>query len=82
MFADIAPLHLMSSIAVEQAEEIYYTLLRDTLENNWNTWKVEQYLKPLVNQTHHLISEWQGMERMEQPHQFYGKLEQWGQIFK
>ncbi len=47
MFADIAPLHPMSSVAVEQAKELYHTLLRDILENDGNFLKVQQYLKTL-----------------------------------
>ncbi len=47
MFADIAPIHPLSSIAVEQVEESYITLLQDTLENKGNTWKVEQYLQSI-----------------------------------
>ncbi len=47
MFADIAPLHPMSRVAVKQAQELYCKLLRDTIENDGNTWKVDQYLKSL-----------------------------------
>ncbi len=47
MFADITPICPLSSIAVEQVEELYKTLLWDTLENEENTWNVEQYLQSL-----------------------------------
>lgn len=36
-----------SSIAVEQAEEVYRLLLQNTMENGNNTWRVEQYLTSL-----------------------------------
>jgi len=37
----------MSSIAVEQAEELYRTLLQDTFQKDGNTWKVTEYLSSL-----------------------------------
>lgn len=47
-FTDVAPFCSQSSVAVEQVEEPYHeTWSRDTLENDGNTWKVEQYLQSL-----------------------------------
>ena len=46
MFAD----HIAkpnSSVAIEEAEELYRNLLQATMENSGNTWKVEQYLNIL-----------------------------------
>ncbi len=47
MFDDISTLHPQSSVAVKQAEQVYGTLLWDTLQNDDNTWRIEQYLKNL-----------------------------------
>ena len=36
-----------SSVAIEQAEELYRNLLQSTMESNGNTWKVERYLSSI-----------------------------------
>lgn len=49
MFADQIISRPKSSIAVEQAEELHRSLLKDTMESKGNTWKVEKYLKTVAN---------------------------------
>ena len=47
MFSDEVIAKPDSSVAIEQAEELYRNLLESTMENNGNTWKVEKYLSSL-----------------------------------
>ncbi len=67
----------MFSVAVEQETEHYYRMHLSMIETHekWNS-----ISQTFMTQSHHLISKWPEMKRMELQHQLYGNLEQLGKI--
>ena len=65
-----------SSIDVEQAEELYRNVLRNTMEKGANTWRVDAYLTSLKKADPCLVSVWAEIVVLERQQLFFGRLVQ------